>query len=79
MRLSWVGVEQASPPNFRLGEVERILTQIMSLYTPLESPGSWRLELFAHTNTKPILRFGQGVNPVDVALLSPLKPDTAKC
>lgn len=75
----WLGVEQSTVPNFRMGEVQRILkANYAYCYTAFDLPWFMRLELYIHKHPAPVLRFGDQGNQVDIARLSPLKPDAKR-
>jgi hypothetical protein len=67
----WLGVDQGDPPNFRLGEVQRILAEgYQRCFTAFNLP-LMRLEFYARNLTIPQARFG---DQIGVGLLGPLTP-----
>jgi hypothetical protein len=75
----WLGVEQADPANFRLGEVQRIFAEGYQRCFTAFNQGPMRLELYAHNLTAPQARFGDPISgPIGVGLLGPLRPQADK-
>ncbi len=75
----WLGVEQADPANFRLGEVQRIFAEGYQRCFTAFDYGPMRLELYAHNLTTPQARFGDSISgPIGVGLLGPLRPQADK-
>ncbi len=75
----WLGVDQSSPQNFRLGEVQRLLAADYTFcYSAFDIPWQMRLELYARKHPAPALRFGDASSQVDLSLLAPLDLDSDK-
>jgi hypothetical protein len=75
----WLGVEQSELPNFRLGEVQRILAEgYQRCFTAFDLP-LMRLELYARNLTAPQARFDDPTGgQIGVGLLGPLRPQADK-
>jgi hypothetical protein len=75
----WLGVDQGDPPNFRLGDVQRVLAEsYQRCFTAFNLP-LMRLEFYARNLTNPQARFGDPISgPIGVGLLGPLTPQADK-
>lgn len=76
----WLGVDQSSQPNFRLGEVKRILdAEYAYCYTAFNFPWQMRLELYARKPSVPAWQFINNQNhQINVSLSGALKVDDEK-
>ena len=75
----WLGIEQYTQPNFRLGEVQRILAADYTYcYTPFNIPWQMRLDLYARKHSAPEFRFSGQSDQVEMSLLEPLTVDSEK-
>jgi hypothetical protein len=75
----WLGAETADPANFRLGEVQRILSESYQHCFTAFDANAMRLELYARNLTAPQARFGDPISgQIGVGLLGPLRPQADK-
>jgi hypothetical protein len=73
----WLGVDQSSEPNFRLGEVKHILAEnYVYCSTPINVPDMMRLELYSRKHPAPTLRFGDAPDQIEIAALEPITVTT---